>query len=115
MIGLRGPVASRRYPTISRIPPLFPFTCGYFMLAFDGMVCRAEDGRELIDRPVVSFQSTLVRLISAIVIPELVESKRRQLHVTLGRAVMRGTGKHMEVVKKVCHNAADHDSAWRPS
>ena len=42
----------------SEIPPFFPFTRGYLILAFDGMACRAEDGRELIDCPVVSFQST---------------------------------------------------------
>ena len=46
-------------PDYFEIPPFFPFTRGYLILAFDGMACRAEDGRELIDCPVVSFQCTL--------------------------------------------------------
>ena len=45
-------------PDYFEIPPFFPFTRGYLILAFDGMACRAEDGRELIDCPVVSFRST---------------------------------------------------------
>ena len=45
-------------PDYFEIPPFFPFTRGYLILAFDGMARRAEDGRELIDCPVVSFQST---------------------------------------------------------
>ena len=45
-------------PDHFEIPPFFPFTRGYLILAFDGMACRAEDGRGLIDCPVVSFRST---------------------------------------------------------
>jgi hypothetical protein len=33
--------------------------------------------------------------------------------VKIGTALMRGTGKPMQVVKKVCHNGADNDSAIR--
>ena len=40
------------------ISPFFPFARGYLILALDGMACRAEDGRELIDCPVVSTQNT---------------------------------------------------------
>ena len=43
-------------PYYFEIPPFFPFTRGYLILAFDGMACRAEYGRELVDCPVVSFQ-----------------------------------------------------------
>ena len=53
MTRLRGPV-----PYYFEIAPFFPLTRGYLILAFDGMACRAEDGRELSDCPVVSFQST---------------------------------------------------------
>jgi len=38
------------------IPLFLPFTWGYLILAFDGMACRAQDGRNLIDCPVVSLQ-----------------------------------------------------------
>ena len=47
-----------KLPDYFEIPPFLPFTRGYLILAFDGMACRAEDGRELIDCPVASFQST---------------------------------------------------------
>ena len=36
------------------IPPFFPFTMGYVILEFDGMACRAEDGRVAFGRAVKS-------------------------------------------------------------
>ena len=46
-----------KVPYYFEIPSFFSVARGYLILAFDGMAVRAEDGRELIDYPVVSFQS----------------------------------------------------------
>ena len=76
-----------KVPYYFEIPPFFPFTRGYLILAFDGMAYRAEDECDLIQPGVTWFDIVMSKLYRHNLRRHLIKLHPRNDQITVVRAV----------------------------
>ena len=76
-----------KVPYYFEIPPFFPFTRGYLILAFDGMAYRAEDECELIQPGVTWFDIVMSKIYRHNLRRHLIKLHPRNDQITVVRAV----------------------------